>query len=27
MAAKLFKQAGDNYMIRASSEHIEQLTR
>jgi tetratricopeptide (TPR) repeat protein len=27
MAAKLFKQEGDSYMIRASSEHIEQLKR
>jgi tetratricopeptide (TPR) repeat protein len=27
MAAKLFKQEGNSYMIRASSEHIEQLTR
>jgi tetratricopeptide (TPR) repeat protein len=27
MAVKLFKKEGDSYMIRASSEHIEQLTR
>jgi tetratricopeptide (TPR) repeat protein len=27
MAAKLFRQEGDSYMIGASSEHIEQLTR
>lgn len=27
MASKLFKQKGDSYMIRASSEHIEQLKR
>ncbi len=27
MAAKLFRQEGNSYMIRASSEHIEQLTR
>jgi tetratricopeptide (TPR) repeat protein len=27
MAAKLFKQEGDSYMIRASSENIERLTR
>jgi tetratricopeptide (TPR) repeat protein len=27
MAVKLFKQKGDSYMVRSSSEHIEQLTR
>lgn len=27
MAVKLFKKEGDSYMIKASSEHIEQLTR
>jgi tetratricopeptide (TPR) repeat protein len=27
MSLKLFRQEGDSYMIRASSEHIEQLTR
>jgi tetratricopeptide (TPR) repeat protein len=27
LAAKLFKQEGNSYMIRASSEHIEQLTK
>jgi tetratricopeptide (TPR) repeat protein len=27
MAARLFKQEGNSYMVRASSEHIEQLAR